>query len=217
MLSASTSDRRDNPYMPRSHVVDNDALAARPHHHRLTIKESPHVLLSCATGFPHKIKFRKRVSVWPFCFDARMDYSRIDRAFQYGGSCRDALLGGGLHFDLAGRAIEYRKEIKMGPLNNLVVNGRCRYMGMIGGQPQLQPTFNVHVEVGRGAATWSGDGITFQQEVPVTRRVAFEVCGTLRFPLPSMSFSREHGDQRLALGHGTYEMRVDQLNPCIRF
>ena len=132
MLSASTSDRRDNPYMPRSHVVDNDALAARPHHHRLTIKESPHVLLSCATGFPHKIKFRKRVTcrslcdrhgcessvlyismlvrirmvvsaieryasmccsllqvrVWPFCFDARMDYSRIDRAFQYGGSCR---------------------------------------------------------------------------------------------------------------------------------
>ena len=51
----------------------------------------------------------------------------------------------------------------------------CNTAGMIGGQPQLQPTFNVHVEVGRGAATWSGDGIKFQQEVPVTRRVAFEV------------------------------------------
>ena len=44
-----------------------------------------------------------------------------------------------------------------------------------------------------------------------------QVCGTLRFPLPSMSFSRERGDQQLALGHGTYEMRVDQVNPCIRF
>jgi len=48
--------------------------------------------------------------------------------------------------------------------------------GIIGGQPQLQPTFNIHVELGRGAATWTGDGIAFQQKVPVTRHVGFEVC-----------------------------------------
>jgi hypothetical protein len=46
---------------------------------------------------------------------------------------------------------------------------------MIEGQPKLQPSFNIHVEMGRGAATWSGDGIAFRQEVPVTRNVAFEV------------------------------------------
>ena len=46
---------------------------------------------------------------------------------------------------------------------------------MSGGQPQLQPSFSVHMEMGRGAATWSGDGISFKQEIPVTRRVGFEV------------------------------------------
>ena len=48
-------------------------------------------------------------------------------------------------------------------------------VGMSGGQPQLQPSFSVHMEMGRGAATWSGDGISFKQEIPVTRRVGFEV------------------------------------------
>ncbi len=46
---------------------------------------------------------------------------------------------------------------------------------MIEGHPKLQPSFNIHVEMGRGAATWSGDEIAFRQEVPVTRNVAFEV------------------------------------------
>ena len=47
--------------------------------------------------------------------------------------------------------------------------------GMLSGRPQMQPSFSVHVEVGRGAATWSGNGIAFQQKVPVTRHVGFEV------------------------------------------
>ncbi len=47
--------------MPRDNVLDNEAEAARPRHRTLTIKESPHVVLSCASGFPHRIKFRKRV------------------------------------------------------------------------------------------------------------------------------------------------------------
>ena len=47
--------------------------------------------------------------------------------------------------------------------------------GMLNGQPRLQPSFNVHIEFGRGAATWSGNGIAFQQKVPVTRHVGFEV------------------------------------------
>lgn len=217
-MSHSPVSRRENPYMPRDNVLDNEAEAARPRHRRLTIKDSPHVVLSCASGFPHRIKFRKRVSVWPFNFDARLHYSRaeVDKGFQYGCSCRDALFGGGLHLDLAGRAVEYTKEITVGPISNLVVNGRCRYLGMIEGQPKLQPSFNIHVEMGRGAATWSGDGITFRQEVPVTRNVAFEVHGALKFPLPSVSYSSEHGHQGLGLGEGTYEMRLDQLNPCIR-
>ena len=132
-MSTSRLDRRQNPYMPRDNVIDNEGQAARPYCHSLKIKDSPHVLLSCSTGFPHKIKFRKRVTsisnahqhlsatstsatsdrtvparngsfhpatdkavslrmpqvnVWPFCFVARVDYSRIDRGFQYGCSCR---------------------------------------------------------------------------------------------------------------------------------
>lgn len=47
--------------MPRDYVLDNEAEAARPRHRRLTIKDSPHVVLSCASGLPHIIKFRKRV------------------------------------------------------------------------------------------------------------------------------------------------------------
>lgn len=47
--------------------------------------------------------------------------------------------------------------------------------GMLSGRPQLQPSFSLHVEFGGGAATWSGHGIAFQQKVPVTRHVGFEV------------------------------------------
>lgn len=47
--------------------------------------------------------------------------------------------------------------------------------GMLSGQPQLQPSFSLHVEFGGGAATWSGHGIACQQKVPVTRHVGFEV------------------------------------------
>ena len=43
-----------------------------------------------------------------------------------------------------------------------------------------------------------------------------QVHGALKFPLPSVSYSSEHGHQGLGLGEGTYEMRLDQLNPCIR-
>ncbi len=60
-MSHSPVSRRENPYMPRDNVLDNEAEAARPRHRTLTIKESPHVVLSCASGFPHRIKFRKRV------------------------------------------------------------------------------------------------------------------------------------------------------------
>lgn len=44
-----------------------------------------------------------------------------------------------------------------------------------------------------------------------------QVIGSAHFPLPSITYSPQHDSQRLALGQGTYEMRVDQLNPCIRF
>ena len=44
-----------------------------------------------------------------------------------------------------------------------------------------------------------------------------QVVGSAHFPAPSVSYSPEHGGQRLSLGDGVYEMRVDQLNPCIRF
>lgn len=203
--------------MPRDEVIDNDALATSPWRHRFQLNDSPHVMFSCSSGFPHKIKFRKRVNMWPLRFVAQMDYDRTNRSFQYGGTCRDALLGGGLHLDLAGRAIEYRKEINAGPLSNLVLNGRCRYLGMVGGQPRLQPTFSIHVEMGRGAATWTGNSVAFKQEVPVAKHVRFEVCGTLQFPLPSVSYSPHHGNQQLSLGDGTYELSIDQLNPCISF
>lgn len=43
-----------------------------------------------------------------------------------------------------------------------------------------------------------------------------QVIGSAHFPLPSVTYSPQHASQRLALGQGTYEMRVDQLNPCIR-
>lgn len=43
-----------------------------------------------------------------------------------------------------------------------------------------------------------------------------QVHGALKFPLPSVSYSSEHGHQGIGLGEGTYEMRLDQLNPCIR-
>ncbi|KAL3151758.1 hypothetical protein ABBQ38_012735 [Trebouxia sp. C0009 RCD-2024] len=211
-MDVSRYDRRRNPYLPPNY--DNHAATHYAHH--LTIKESPHILLSCTAGFPHKIKFRKRVNVWPFCFVAKADYSRADRAFQYGCSCRDALLGGGVHLDLAQQAIEYRKAITVGPLSNLVLNGRCRYLGMLNGRAQVQPSFSLYVEIGRGAATWSGDGIAFRQKVPVTRHVGFEVIGSSHFPLPSVTYT-PGGSQRLAPGQGTYEMCVDQLNPCIRF
>ena len=97
----------------------------------------------------------------------------------------------------------YRKDISVGPLSHLVVNGRCRYLGtfasslpettsrlpaavshaacdagMLSGRPQLQPSFSLHVEFGGGAATWSGHGIAFQQKVPITRHVGFEVRAT---------------------------------------
>lgn len=47
--------------------------------------------------------------------------------------------------------------------------------GMVQGRPHIAPSWSVHVELGRGAATFSGDGIAVQQEVPVTRSLAFEV------------------------------------------
>lgn len=83
-----------------------------------------------------------------------------------------------------------------------MVNGRCRYYGtcalslpettglpaavrhavydagMLSGRPQLQPSFSLHVEFGGGAATVSGHGIAFQQKVPLTRHMGFEVRAT---------------------------------------
>ena len=63
---------------------------------------------------------------------------------------------------------------------------------MLSGRPQLQPSFSLHVEFGGGAATWSGHGIAFQQKVPVTRHVGFEVsvstpC-TLHFTVAACSW-----------------------------
>ena len=60
-MSTSSRNRRQNPYLPHENVVDNDVRGANPYQHCLTVKESTPVLLKCATGFPHKIKFRKKV------------------------------------------------------------------------------------------------------------------------------------------------------------
>lgn len=133
-MSIPPYDGRRNPFMPRHDVVNSDAQAAPLYPHQLTLKQSPHIKLSCRGGFPHKLKLRKRVrlypspysilalasthtsclskkhrlpewpccstntanpmclrfqvNVWPFCFVAKADYSRADRAFQYGCSCR---------------------------------------------------------------------------------------------------------------------------------
>ena len=51
--------------MPRNDIVNADTETAQPYRHQLTIKESPHIKLSCREGFPHKIKFRKRVYALP--------------------------------------------------------------------------------------------------------------------------------------------------------
>lgn len=57
--------------------------------------------------------------------------------------------------------------------------------GMLQGRPQLSPSCSVHMELGRGAATFAGDGIAVQQEVPVTRRLAFQVSAAVLPNRPS--------------------------------
>lgn len=60
-MSIPPYDGRRNPFMPRHDVVNSDAQAAPQYPHQLTLKESPHIKLSCRGGFPHKLKLRKRV------------------------------------------------------------------------------------------------------------------------------------------------------------
>lgn len=60
-MSIPPYDGRRNPFMPRHDVVNSDAQAAPLYPHQLTLKESPRIKLSCRGGFPHKLKFRKRV------------------------------------------------------------------------------------------------------------------------------------------------------------
>lgn len=46
-----------NPYLP----ANNDDAIPQALRRRITFSEQPPVLLSFGTGFPHKIRFRKRV------------------------------------------------------------------------------------------------------------------------------------------------------------
>lgn len=69
--------------------------------------------------------------------------------------------------------------------------------GMIAGQPQLRPSFSLHMEVGRGAATLSDNGIAVQQEIPLTHHLKAEarvhILLFIFFPdvcLPAVSVSQ---------------------------
>lgn len=38
----------------------------------------------------------------------------------------------------------------------------------------------------------------------------------MHFPMPSITYSPETGGQQFRLGEGTYELKLDQLNPIIQ-
>ncbi len=45
-------------------------------------------ILTWGSEFPDKLKIRKEIKLWPLRFKLRADYSRLNRSFEYGCSCK---------------------------------------------------------------------------------------------------------------------------------
>lgn len=50
--------------------------------------DHPELIITWGSDFPDKLKIRKEIPLWPFRFKLRADYSRAQRALEYGCSCK---------------------------------------------------------------------------------------------------------------------------------
>ncbi|KAK9806359.1 hypothetical protein WJX72_011351 [[Myrmecia] bisecta] len=180
---------------------------------RLTVTSHPEVSFTWASNFPDKVKFRKRLDIWPLRFMLRADYDRQHRSFQYGCSCKDKLLGGVVRVDIPSSQLEYRKRLDLGNGAHLGLSARCSYAGLLRGEVgAFNPVIGFQCEFGHGAAVWAQNQIDLRQKVRVTRNLAIEACGSAELPLPRAQYAVNSDANTLTMGEGTFHLHVAQLN-----
>ena len=81
--------------------------------------------------FPHKVKVRKTLDVWPLTFKAGAEYDRVRNELNATAECRDAFLGGEFTVDVLHKAVEYSKTFDLGGVSRVSLRGRCD-VGVLG-------------------------------------------------------------------------------------
>ncbi|CAL8471353.1 g10895 [Coccomyxa elongata] len=172
-------------------------------------------ILTWGSEFPDKLKIRQEIKLWPLRFKLRADYSRLNRSFEYGCSCKDALLGGRIRVNVPLQEVEYRKRV---PLYNghMGVTARASYAGVLAPGFHLRPTFGFEYELGGGAAIFAGNQFNLRHQFRLSRGLGVEVCGNAQLPTPNARYSWQHDSaQELSVGEGAFKLHVDQVNVVV--
>ena len=75
--------------------------------------------------FPHKVKVRKTLTLWPLTFTGGVQYDVPLNELSATAECRDAFLGGEFSVDVLHKAVEYRKSFDLGGVSQISLRGRC--------------------------------------------------------------------------------------------
>ncbi|EIE19698.1 hypothetical protein COCSUDRAFT_54586 [Coccomyxa subellipsoidea C-169] len=175
----------------------------------------PEFVITWGAQFPDKLKIRKEIKLWPLRFKLRADYCQLNRTFEYGCSCKDALFGGRIRVNVPQQEIEYRKRI---PLYNghMGVTARASYAGLLSAEPQFRPHLGFEYELGGGAAIWAGNHVNLRHQFRLSRGLGIEVCGEAQLPTPAARYSWQHDNaQELSVGEGAFKLHVGQVNVVV--
>eukprot|EP00884_Botryococcus_braunii_P022070 jgi/Botrbrau1/8547/Bobra.0359s0011.1 len=182
-----------------------------------TVFQHPELVLSWAASFPDKLKFRKRLNLWPLQFILRADYSRRSRSFSYGCSCKDVLLGGLVSLDLPSQRVEYYNSLSLTRDARLGVHLSAGFRGIMEGhgldQAYLSPRLLFTYELGGGTAVLAGNAFDIQKKIPLSRPLAVEVCGAAQLPTPTAQYAIDGDNRRtVSVGTGAISLHVAELN-----
>ena len=133
---------------------------------------------------------------------------------------QDEILGGEVSCDLSRKELGYVKTLGLAGGAQLELTARCDYRPLLQGQapsPFIGVAMQSSTDTGPGnlhsrlAQDSSGHILDLETQIPITRSLKLEACGTARIPLPAAQYSSASGDVALELQE-PFHLHLAELN-----
>ena len=136
---------------------------------------------------------------------------------------QDEILGGEVSCDLSRKELGYMKTLGLAGGAQLELTARCDYRPLLRGQapsPFIGVAMQSSADTGPGnlhsrlAQDSSGHILDLETQIPITRSLKLEACGTARIPLPAAQYSSSSGDVALELQE-PFHLHLAELNAVV--